>query len=138
MKTIKVYIVRESDGSYSSYMDEKADLPYGLIGEGSTVAEAINEWRRAYNDMRSLFEEEGREFEEVEFIFHVKVNIIFETAKDGGCSCHMVEELPDFGLLGYGNTPQEAKADMLQAYEEIKELLRKEGKEVPELEFVYH
>ena len=76
MKTIKVYIVRESDGSYSSYMDEKADLPYGLIGEGSTVAEAIDEWHRAYNDMRSLFEEEGREFEEVEFIFHVKVNII--------------------------------------------------------------
>ena len=50
----------------------------------------------------------------------MKANIVFEMAKDGGCSCYMLEEVPDFGLLGYGNTPQEAKADMLQAYEEIK------------------
>ena len=50
----------------------------------------------------------------------------------------MLEEVPDFGLLGYGNTPQVAKADMLQAYEEIKELLIAEGKSPAELEFVYH
>lgn len=59
-------------------------------------------------------------------------------AKDGGCSCYMVEEIPDFGLLGFGNTPQEAKADMLQAYQEIRELLLAEGKEPVQLEFVYH
>ena len=59
-------------------------------------------------------------------------------AKDGGCSCYMVEEVPDFGLLGYGNTPQEAKDDMLQAYDEIKELLKAEGKNPAELDFVYH
>lgn len=69
MNTVKVYIVRESDGSYSSYMDEKANLPYGLIGEGSTVAEAIDEWNRAYNDMRKFFEEEGMEFVEAQFSF---------------------------------------------------------------------
>lgn len=50
----------------------------------------------------------------------------------------MVEEIPDFGLLGFGNTPQEAKADMLQAYQEIRELLLAEGKEPVQLEFVYH
>lgn len=69
MNNIKVYIVRESDGTYSSYMDEKAGLPYGLVGEGSTVAEAIGEWRRAYEDMRELFAEEGREFVEATFTF---------------------------------------------------------------------
>lgn len=68
----------------------------------------------------------------------MKANIIFEMAKDGGCSCYMVEDIPDFGLLGYGDTPREAKADMLQAYEEIKELLAAEGKVATELEFVYH
>lgn len=68
----------------------------------------------------------------------MKANIIFEMAKDGGCSCYMKEEVPDFGLLGYGNSPQEAKADMLQAYEEIKDVLRAEGKTPTELEFVYH
>lgn len=68
----------------------------------------------------------------------MKANIVFEMAKDGGCSCYMLEEVPDFGLLGYGNTPQEAKADMLKAYEEIKEILVAEGKTPAELEFVYH
>lgn len=69
MDTIKVYIVRESDGSYSSYMDDKVNLPYGLVGEGSTVAEAVDEWTRAYNDMRTLFEDEGKEFVEAKFSF---------------------------------------------------------------------
>lgn len=69
METIKVYIVRESDGTYSSYMDDKNNLPYGLVGEGSTVAEAIDEWNMAYNDMRKLFVEEGREFVEARFSF---------------------------------------------------------------------
>lgn len=69
MKNVKVYIVRESDGTYSSFMDDKANLPYGLIGEGATVAEAIDEWIRGYNDMRRLFEEEGKEFVEANFSF---------------------------------------------------------------------
>ena len=68
----------------------------------------------------------------------MKANIVFEMAKDGGCSCYMLEEVPDFGLLGFGNTPQEAKADMLKAYEEINDLLVKEGKTPIKLEFVYH
>lgn len=68
----------------------------------------------------------------------VKVNIIFEMAKDGGCSCYMAEEIPDFGLSGYGETPQEAKADMLQAYNEIRQMLVEEGKSPSELDFVYH
>ncbi len=68
----------------------------------------------------------------------MKANIIFEMAKDGGCSCYMKEDIADFGLSGYGNTPQEAKSDMLQAYEEIKELLVAEGKKPLELKFVYH
>lgn len=58
-------------------------------------------------------------------------------AKDGGFGCYMVEDVADFGLSGYGTTPQEAKADMLAAYEEIKEMLIAEGKKPAELEFEY-
>lgn len=67
----------------------------------------------------------------------MKANVIIEMAKDGGFSCYMADDVPDFGLTGYGNTPQEAKQDMLQAYSEIKELLRAEGKTPRELEFIY-
>jgi hypothetical protein len=69
MKTVKVYIVRESDGTYSSYMDDSANLPYGLVGEGATVAEAKAEWLQAYNDMKELFAQEGKEFVEANFTF---------------------------------------------------------------------
>ena len=34
----------------------------------------------------------------------MKVNVLFERAKDGYYSCFMEEELPDFGLAGYGDT----------------------------------
>lgn len=50
----------------------------------------------------------------------------------------MKEELPHFGLTGWGNTPQEAKADMLSAYEEICAILVSQGKKPANLEFVYH
>lgn len=60
-----------------------------------------------------------------------------EKATDGYYSCYVDEELPGFGLMGHGDTAEEAKKDMLTAYEEIKEVFREEGKQVPELEFVY-
>lgn len=41
----------------------------------------------------------------------MKVNVLFERAKDGYYSCFMEEELPDFGLAGYGDTAEAAKAD---------------------------
>lgn len=68
----------------------------------------------------------------------MRANIVFEMAKDGGCSCYMVEDVPDFGLFGFGESPAEAKADMLHAYEEIKDILVSEGKSPVELDFVYH
>ena len=42
-----------------------------------------------------------------------------------------------FGLAGYGDTAEDAKADMLKAYEDIKEMKVAEGTDVPELEFTY-
>lgn len=68
----------------------------------------------------------------------MRANIVFEMAKDGGCSCYMVEDVPDFGLFGFGDSPAEAKADMLHAYEEIRDILVSEGKTPVELDFVYH
>ncbi len=68
----------------------------------------------------------------------MKANIIFETSKDGHFSCYMQESVPDFALFGYGKSAEEARADMLEAYSEIKEELSKDGKEATELEFVWH
>lgn len=67
----------------------------------------------------------------------MKVTAIMEKAKDGHYSCYVEEDLLGFGLSGFGDTAEAAKGDMLEAYKEIKEIQAEEGKEVPELEFVY-
>ncbi len=67
----------------------------------------------------------------------MKATVIIEKAKDGTYSCYMEEVADGFGLAGYGNTAEEARADMLEAYESIKEMNAEEGKETPALEFTY-
>ena len=49
----------------------------------------------------------------------------------------LCEDLPGFGLSGFGETAEAAKEDMMKAYQEIKEMQEEEGKKVPELEFTY-
>lgn len=66
----KVYLYKEKDGSYSCYMDDNKHINYGLIGEGATSKEAIDNWYNMYEDMKQTFEREGRgTFVEAEFEF---------------------------------------------------------------------
>lgn len=65
----KVFICRESDGSYSCYVDDKTPINYGLVGEGKTVDEAIADWNGTYEAMKQGYAEDGREFVEAEFTF---------------------------------------------------------------------
>lgn len=67
----------------------------------------------------------------------MKVTAIMEKTKDGYYSCYVEEDLPGFGLSGFGDTAEAAKEDMMKAYQEIKEMQEEEGKKVPELEFTY-
>ena len=67
----------------------------------------------------------------------MKVTVIIEKAKDGYYSCYVEDDLPGFGLSGFGESAEAAKEDMLKSYQEIKEIQAEEGKEVPELEFTY-
>lgn len=67
----------------------------------------------------------------------MKVTVTMEKEKEGGYACHVVEDLPGFGLAGYGTTAEEAQRDMIEAYGEIREEMAKEGKQVPNLEFTY-
>lgn len=66
-----------------------------------------------------------------------KVTIVMEKASDGGYCCYMDDEFEHFGLAGYGDTVEEAKADLLAAYKEMEEAEAEEGRTMPQLEFVY-
>lgn len=69
MKTVRVFIERGKDGTYGAYMPDDNNLSYGIIGDGDSAAAAVADFKAAYEDMRSFFLEEGKEFEEVEFAF---------------------------------------------------------------------
>ncbi|MEG1860989.1 MAG: pilus assembly protein HicB [Bacteroidaceae bacterium] len=66
-----------------------------------------------------------------------KVVVIMEKSSDGYFSCYVDEDLNGFGLAGYGDTAQQAREDMLTAYEEIKSMRCEEGKKTPSLTFEY-
>ena len=67
MKHVRVY-VEIADNGYSAYMDSN-ELDYGLIGEGKTVKECIEDFWKTYDSMRLYYESVGKPFEEAEFEF---------------------------------------------------------------------
>jgi len=69
MVQAKVFICREADGSYSCYVDDKAPINYGLVGEGATVQEAIADWNGTYEAMKRSYAEDNMPFVEAEFTF---------------------------------------------------------------------
>lgn len=69
MKTVRVFIERGKDGSYSAYMPDENGLSYGVIGDGDTAAAAIADFKAVYEDMKASYQKECRPFEEVDFAF---------------------------------------------------------------------
>ena len=67
----------------------------------------------------------------------MKVTVVIEKNKTGLFSAFVEDDMPDFALNGQGFTVEEAKNELICAYNEIKEMLIKEGKIAPELEFDY-
>ncbi|MBO4671351.1 MAG: helix-turn-helix transcriptional regulator [Bacteroidales bacterium] len=68
MKHVKIYIEKSKAG-YSAYMEE-AGLDYGCIGEGKTVEEAIDDFKKSYAGIREYFKRHGKYFEEIDYGFY--------------------------------------------------------------------
>ena len=68
MKTVPAIIEMASDGSYSVYMDAD-DMDYLVTGTGATSKEAIEDFKKGYEDIKSSYERDGKYFEEIEFEF---------------------------------------------------------------------
>ena len=68
MITVKAYLTRETDGSYSIYTDDDR-INYGLIGEGKTAREAIDKWLNMYRSMKDFYAAQNTPFVEAEFTF---------------------------------------------------------------------
>ena len=68
MTKVIAVIEKGVDGNYSIFIEDKT-YPYGIIGTGSTVKEAIDDFRAGYDEMREYVKSTGCAFEEADFTF---------------------------------------------------------------------
>ena len=68
MKRVKIYIEKAEFG-FSAYMEE-AGLDYGCTGDGKTVLEAIDDFKKSYAGIREYYDSIGKPFEEIDFAFY--------------------------------------------------------------------
>lgn len=73
MKKIRVFIEQGAKGDYSAYMPDDDGLDYGITGEGATIEETIADFKAVYEGMKELYREQGRPFEEADFVFSYDV-----------------------------------------------------------------
>lgn len=65
---VTVIIERGTDGTYTAHFSDKR-MPFGLIGDGKTVKEALSDFHETHNDMKEYYAEIGKEFPTVEYEF---------------------------------------------------------------------
>lgn len=68
----EVIIERGADGTYSAYI-ESNNVPFGLIGDGKTVQETIADFLNSADEMKEYYQEQGKEFPEIEWKFKYDV-----------------------------------------------------------------
>ena len=61
-------IERGQDGRYSVYIEQKK-YPYGIIGTGTSVKKAKEDFWEGYREMKEYVESTGERFQEAEFTF---------------------------------------------------------------------
>ena len=69
---ITALIEKGVDGKYSIFIDDEA-YPYGIIGTGNTVKEAMEDFSAGYEEMKSYVESTGEVFIEAEITFKYDV-----------------------------------------------------------------
>lgn len=61
-------IERGNDGMYGIYIASD-NVPFGAIGDGKTVAEAMADFNNSIDEIREYYATEGKEFPDLEFEF---------------------------------------------------------------------
>ncbi len=76
----KVTVVVESGkGGFSCFMaNDSDDLNFGLIGDGKTAKAAMEDFLIADKEMRESFEEDGKEYPDLDFHFVLDVGSFFD------------------------------------------------------------
>jgi predicted RNase H-like HicB family nuclease len=65
---VTVIIEQNSKGHYSAYISDER-IKFGILGEGKTAGETIEDFKIGYEEMKETYQGEGKEFPELEFDF---------------------------------------------------------------------
>ena len=71
-KEVTAIIETGPDHRFSIYVKDD-DYPYGIIGTGDTIAEAKEDFRYGYEEMRECVLDMGEHFQEAEFVFRYDI-----------------------------------------------------------------
>lgn len=66
---VKATIERGDNGTYDVTMEYLSQIPFGLLGQGNNVEEAIADFYNSYNEMKSFLAEKGEVYPPLEFHF---------------------------------------------------------------------
>jgi hypothetical protein len=66
----KVVIERGLDGTYDACFDSSANLGFGLLGQGDTVKDTIEDFYNSKNEMKAYYDEISKPFPvDLDFVF---------------------------------------------------------------------
>jgi hypothetical protein len=65
---VSVIIEQNSKGRYSAYISDER-VKFGVLGEGNTPEETIEDFKIGYEDIRDAYLSEGKDFTDLEFNF---------------------------------------------------------------------
>ena len=70
---VQVIIERGADGTFDANMEFIKSVPFGLLGQGKTVADTIADFYNSYGEMQAMYQAEGKECPQLEFEFKYDV-----------------------------------------------------------------
>lgn len=71
-KNVEVIIERGEDTTFTAYIGSD-NAPFGLLGDGKTVKEAIEDFYNSYEEMKAYYKSEKKVFPKLEFEFKYDV-----------------------------------------------------------------
>ena len=72
MRQVTAIIETGLDSRIEVYTSDDT-YPYGIMGEGRTIAEAKEDFMIGYEEMKECVREKGEDFEEAEFVFRYDI-----------------------------------------------------------------
>lgn len=67
---VEVTIEKGNDNTYTAYISGDNPLPFGILGDGSSVKEAIDDFNESFENMKRIYKDKKKEFpNDVEFSF---------------------------------------------------------------------